>query len=113
MNGVNFANFGNFQTQKITRYTGPFNNLSTTCASQLLLFLTRGVRKGGNSLAPSGNEDVKYFLCLNLQNESKYIYLNYENNTLWSFFIIFALVQRAEAEETGLLIFVNYYTTFS
>ena len=36
--------------------------------------LPRGSRRG--ALAPPGNYDVKYFLCLNLQSKPKYTYLN-------------------------------------
>ena len=42
--------------------------------------------------------------------EVKYIYLNYENNPLWSFFTFFVMVHWAGAGETGLYIGSDYFT---
>ena len=42
------------------------------------------------------------FLCLNLQNKSKHIYLTKKTTLCGAFFTILALVQRAVAKGTGL-----------
>ena len=59
----------------------------------------RSQERAGGALAPLENWDVMYFLCLSLKNNSKHIYLNYENNTLWSFCTICVLVQMAGQKE--------------
>ena len=53
-----FLNFGNLQPQKTTRYTVLFNNLLTTCACPLLLFLTQ-VESRAQGLRPRPRKQKK------------------------------------------------------
>ena len=57
-------------------------------------------QEGALAPSPLKIKMSNFFLCLNLQNKSKYIYLNYEDNLLESFF--FNLVQGVGAAVASL-----------